>query len=187
MKLAATSTVLLFGSAFAGGGKPSVSVNIKDGSFSSLDAIEPIVEYSTEEVSALGCDFQVSLYVCMFVCVYVCMCVCVYVCVFAFHTCLAYQHLFVCLFFLNFKFNQAGATASIKPTRDITSLPRSLWGKVSSEVFGWNLSSKVDVKGDYKNPTVDVAAKNDDLDASIKVGMLNKCLNVHFMANLLYS
>lgn len=51
------------------------------------------------------------------------------------------------------------------------SLPRSIWGKLSSDVAGWNLSSKVSVAGDFSDPSVDLAATSDELDASIKVGM----------------
>jgi hypothetical protein len=69
---------------------------------------------------------------------------------------------------------EAGATASIKPTRDIASLPRSLWGKISSDVAGWRVSSRVGITDDYTNPSIDLAASSDDLDASITIGELNK-------------
>ena len=53
------------------------------------------------------------------------------------------------------------------------SLPRSIWGKISSDVAGWNLSSRVGVTDDYSNPSIDLAASSDELDASIKIGKLD--------------
>lgn len=69
---------------------------------------------------------------------------------------------------------QAGATSSVKPTLDVLSLPRSLWGKISTDVAGWSLSSRVGLNlVDDNNAAIDLAASNDDLDTSIKVGKLN--------------
>ena len=67
--------------------------------------------------------------------------------------------------------HQAGATSSVKPTLDVLSLPRSLWGKISTDVAGWSLSSRVGLNlVDDDNASIDLAASNDDLDTSIKVG-----------------
>ena len=75
--------------------------------------------------------------------------------------------------FISFILNihQAGATSSVKPTLDVLSLPRSLWGKISTDVAGWSLSSRVGLNlVDDNNAAIDLAASNDDLDTSIKVG-----------------
>mmetsp|Transcript_12004 Transcript_12004/g.15197 ORF Transcript_12004/g.15197 Transcript_12004/m.15197 type:complete len:281 (-) Transcript_12004:276-1118(-) len=78
---------------------------------------------------------------------------------------------------------EAGATASIKPTVDVLSLPRSLWAKISSTVnvgggggSVWRLSSKVGLshKDNYQTPKIDLQATSSSLDASVKVGDLKK-------------
>ena len=48
-------------------------------------------------------------------------------------------------------------------TKDIASLPKSIWGKVSSSIFGWGVSTKVDFQGlDFTNANVKIDALNAD-------------------------
>lgn len=65
---------------------------------------------------------------------------------------------------------EAGATSSIKPTLDVLSLPKSVWGKVKTTAAGWNLSSKAAAALDGSNSVVlNVAADNKDWDTSLEV------------------
>lgn len=119
----------LFYTASAGAKYPSISLNLKDGSYAeSFDGLDPELSYSTE-ASAMGCDIE------------------------------------------------AGATASMKPTMDVLSLPRSIWGKVSGDVAGWRVSSRVDADLDDGNKVgINFAAGNSDLDASIQVNGLDQII-----------
>mmetsp|Transcript_13740 Transcript_13740/g.17927 ORF Transcript_13740/g.17927 Transcript_13740/m.17927 type:complete len:262 (+) Transcript_13740:80-865(+) len=66
-----------------------------------------------------------------------------------------------------------GASASIRPTTDIASLPRNVWGKVSTSVSGWGVSARAESKGlDFRNADVEVDADNEGSD-----------VNVHLVAN----
>mmetsp|Transcript_7661 Transcript_7661/g.8763 ORF Transcript_7661/g.8763 Transcript_7661/m.8763 type:complete len:259 (+) Transcript_7661:91-867(+) len=116
----------LIGTSQAGSSRyPSVSINLQDGNFGSLEGLTPDVSYSTG-TSAFGCDFE------------------------------------------------AGATAQVKPTLDLLSVPHSMWGKISREVAGWRVGSRVGVNNQNKKPSIDLAASSSDLDASLKISDLNK-------------
>lgn len=63
-----------------------------------------------------------------------------------------------------------GIKASVRPTTDIASLPRSIWGKASTDVSGWGVSARAEVDGqDFKTADVDLAAANAKADLSIAV------------------
>ena len=61
-------------------------------------------------------------------------------------------------------------TSSVKATSDVMSLPRSIWGKISSDVAGWRLSSRADVPcNDDSAIGLKFSAGSDDFDTSINV------------------
>jgi hypothetical protein len=63
-----------------------------------------------------------------------------------------------------------GVEASVRPTKDLASLPRSIWGKASTDVSGWGVSARAEVQGtDFSNANVDVDADNKDLDLSLRL------------------
>lgn len=66
-----------------------------------------------------------------------------------------------------------GIKAAARPTTDLASLPRSVWGKASTDVAGWGVSARAEVQGsDFANAALEVDADNNDAD-----------LNVHLVAN----
>jgi len=66
-----------------------------------------------------------------------------------------------------------GASAHARPTSDIASLPKSIWGKVSTDVSGWGVSARAETEGlDFSNANVDLDADNEDMD-----------LNLHLVAS----
>lgn len=61
-----------------------------------------------------------------------------------------------------------GIEASAKPTTDIASLPKNIWGKASTDVSGWGLSARAEFTGtDFGSAAVDVDAANEDLDLDV--------------------
>ena len=61
-----------------------------------------------------------------------------------------------------------GIEASVRPTSDIASLPRSIWGKASTDVSGWGLSARAEVEGiDFSRANLEVDADNEDADLSL--------------------
>lgn len=66
-----------------------------------------------------------------------------------------------------------GATANVRPTTDLASLPRSVWGKVATSVSGWGVSARAETQGlDFRNSNVEVDADNESAD-----------LNLHLVAS----
>jgi len=63
-----------------------------------------------------------------------------------------------------------GVEASVRPTTDIASLPRKVWGKASTEVSGWGVSARADIDAQNLESTdLEVDAKNDELDLSMNL------------------
>jgi len=63
-----------------------------------------------------------------------------------------------------------GIESAVKPTTDIASLPKSIWGKASTTVSGWGVSAKAEIDPqalDSADVTID--ASNDELDLSVKI------------------
>mmetsp|Transcript_5502 Transcript_5502/g.10477 ORF Transcript_5502/g.10477 Transcript_5502/m.10477 type:complete len:273 (-) Transcript_5502:2436-3254(-) len=70
---------------------------------------------------------------------------------------------------LGFDF-EAGATSSIKPTLDVLSLPKSIWGKMRRQAGGWTVSTKAVASLDGSNTVgLNVAADHDEWDTSIEI------------------
>eukprot|EP00542_Grammatophora_oceanica_P015602 CAMPEP_0194028070 /NCGR_PEP_ID=MMETSP0009_2-20130614/2103_1 /TAXON_ID=210454 /ORGANISM="Grammatophora oceanica, Strain CCMP 410" /LENGTH=263 /DNA_ID=CAMNT_0038667335 /DNA_START=57 /DNA_END=848 /DNA_ORIENTATION=- len=63
-----------------------------------------------------------------------------------------------------------GVEASARPTSDIASLPKSIWGKVQTEVSGWGVTARADVDPqDMNSADIELDANNDDNDLSVHV------------------
>lgn len=61
-----------------------------------------------------------------------------------------------------------GIEASAKPTTDIASLPKSVWGKASTNLNGWGVSARAEFEGtDFTKADVEVEASNADADLDI--------------------
>ena len=63
-----------------------------------------------------------------------------------------------------------GIESSVRATTDIASLPRSFWGKASTNVAGWGVSARADVDGqDRSNADLAFDADNKDADLSLRL------------------
>lgn len=63
-----------------------------------------------------------------------------------------------------------GIDSAVHPTDDITSLPKSIWGKASKSFGAWSASVRGEVKGtDMESVGLKVTADNADDDISIKL------------------
>ena len=61
-----------------------------------------------------------------------------------------------------------GIESDVRPTADIASLPRSIWGKASTNVGPWGVSARVEMDGvGGGNANIDVDADNSDADLSV--------------------
>jgi hypothetical protein len=61
-----------------------------------------------------------------------------------------------------------GVKAAARPTTDLASLPRSLWGKASGRVAGWAVSTRAEVDGqDFTTADVDMNAENVGADVAL--------------------
>jgi len=73
-----------------------------------------------------------------------------------------------------------GIDAAVRPTDDITSLPKSIWGKATKTFGSWTASVRGEVEGtDLQSATFEVNAENADDDLSVKLtasaGRYNGC------------
>lgn len=65
---------------------------------------------------------------------------------------------------------EMGVDVAVKPTTDFKSLPRSIWGKVTRNVEGWNLSARANVEVEnLEDIGFNICASNDDTNASLKL------------------
>jgi len=63
-----------------------------------------------------------------------------------------------------------GIEAAVRPTSDIASLPRNIWGKASTNVAGWGVSARADVDGqDRSSADLEIDADNKDADLSLRL------------------
>lgn len=61
-----------------------------------------------------------------------------------------------------------GVEAAAKPTSDLASLPKKVWGKASTSVSGWGVTARADFEGlDFSKADVEIDATNDDGDIDI--------------------
>lgn len=63
-----------------------------------------------------------------------------------------------------------GVEAAVRPTTDIASLPRNMWGKASTNVSGWGVSARAEVDGQDRSSTaLEFDADNADADLSLRM------------------
>lgn len=63
-----------------------------------------------------------------------------------------------------------GIEASARPTSDIASLPKNIWGKASTNLNGWGVSARAEFEGtDFTKADVEIDATNDEADLDIHI------------------
>lgn len=63
-----------------------------------------------------------------------------------------------------------GIKAAVRPTSDLASLPRSIWGKASTDVSGWGVSALAELDGqDFTKADLEIDATNEEQDISVHV------------------
>lgn len=63
-----------------------------------------------------------------------------------------------------------GIEASLRATNDITTLPRSIWGKAKTDISGWGVSARAEVEGgDFQSANLDLDAENEELDLALRL------------------
>jgi hypothetical protein len=63
-----------------------------------------------------------------------------------------------------------GVEASARPTSDIASLPRSIWGKVKTDVSGWGVTARAEMDAqDMNSADLEIDATNDENDLAVNV------------------
>jgi hypothetical protein len=63
-----------------------------------------------------------------------------------------------------------GVESAARPTTEIASLPRSIWGKASTDVSGWGVSARADVDAqNLDNADLEINANNAENDLSVKM------------------
>lgn len=63
-----------------------------------------------------------------------------------------------------------GVKAAVRPTTDIASLPRGIWGKARTDVAGWGVSARADLDGqDYSRADLEIDAQNKENDLSLRL------------------
>jgi len=61
-----------------------------------------------------------------------------------------------------------GVDLAARPTSDIASLPKSIWGKATTDIGGWKTTVSADVDGtDFAGASYDVDAENGDLSINL--------------------
>lgn len=117
MKISAIATLAVIGTAAAG--RPSLTINVRDGNYADLGGLDPSLSWSSS--TAAG-DIDIEY----------------------------------------------GIEASARPTTDIASLPKNVWGKASTNLNGWGVSARAEFQGtDFSNAAVDIDANNADADLDI--------------------
>mmetsp|Transcript_28912 Transcript_28912/g.40895 ORF Transcript_28912/g.40895 Transcript_28912/m.40895 type:complete len:213 (-) Transcript_28912:57-695(-) len=63
-----------------------------------------------------------------------------------------------------------GIEAAARPTSDIASLPRSVWGKASTDISGWGVTAKAEVDAqDMSSADIEIDADNAEADLSVHI------------------
>jgi len=63
-----------------------------------------------------------------------------------------------------------GVEAAARPTTDVASLPRKIWGKASTDVSGWGVSARVDIDPQsLDSADLELNADNEDNDISLNM------------------
>jgi hypothetical protein len=63
-----------------------------------------------------------------------------------------------------------GIESSVRPTSDLASLPRNVWGKASTNVAGWGVSARAEVDAQKRrSANIELDADNKDVDLSLRM------------------
>jgi hypothetical protein len=63
-----------------------------------------------------------------------------------------------------------GIESAVRPTADIASLPRNIWGKASTRAGAWGVSARAEVDGqDRSSADLEFDADNEDADLSLRL------------------
>jgi len=63
-----------------------------------------------------------------------------------------------------------GIDASIRPTSDIASLPKAIWGKASTRVSDWDVTARGEIDGqDFSRADLEIDAANPKSDLSVHI------------------
>ena len=63
-----------------------------------------------------------------------------------------------------------GIEAAAKPTSDLASLPKKIWGKLSTDCSGWGVSARADFDGvEFSKADIEIDATNDEADIDIHI------------------
>ena len=63
-----------------------------------------------------------------------------------------------------------GIESAVRPTADIASLPRNVWGKASTNVAGWGVSARAEMDAQDRSSTaIEMDADNEDADLSLRL------------------
>lgn len=63
-----------------------------------------------------------------------------------------------------------GLEAAARPTSDIASLPRKVWGKASTDISGWGVSARADIDPqNWSSADLELNADNEDNDLSLNL------------------
>eukprot|EP00560_Eucampia_antarctica_P005845 CAMPEP_0197840036 /NCGR_PEP_ID=MMETSP1437-20131217/45373_1 /TAXON_ID=49252 ORGANISM="Eucampia antarctica, Strain CCMP1452" /NCGR_SAMPLE_ID=MMETSP1437 /ASSEMBLY_ACC=CAM_ASM_001096 /LENGTH=295 /DNA_ID=CAMNT_0043449583 /DNA_START=58 /DNA_END=945 /DNA_ORIENTATION=+ len=63
-----------------------------------------------------------------------------------------------------------GIEAAAKPTSDLASLPKKIWGKLSTDGSGWGVSARADFDGvEFSKADIEIDATNDEADIDIHI------------------
>jgi hypothetical protein len=61
-----------------------------------------------------------------------------------------------------------GVEASVRATTDLASLPKSIWGKASTDIAGWGVTARAELEGtDFSGADLEVDAENGDLSVHL--------------------
>jgi len=61
-----------------------------------------------------------------------------------------------------------GIEADARPTADLSSLPKTIWGKASGDIGGWGVTAKAEFQGtDFTAADIEIDAVNDDLTVHV--------------------
>lgn len=61
-----------------------------------------------------------------------------------------------------------GVSANARPTSDLASLPKSIWGRVQTDVSGWGVSARAETEGlNFDSAALEIDAENEDADLSV--------------------
>lgn len=119
MKLSIATLLTVIGLTYAN--RPSLSINVQDGSFADVGGLDPSLSWcSSTAAGDINLDY--------------------------------------------------GVEAAARPTTDLASLPKQIWGKASGRVSGWGVSARAEFQGtDFTSADVDIDASNDDLDLDVNL------------------